>query len=328
MIGIRNTCICLCAAMAGIGFSQPPSGGYGPGGSVHTFSMGPGQGFASPYRTVTPSGSVRMHSSSSDMDHSSHKSYAPPGSKSGRSSSSESDQSDQPDSNQSSTKRSFLRNPLKIIKNHIPGHSVSGDSGMSQDSAKGESRGNKTTRETKKTNHTGQNTDGPDGPGSKVTEGVRAPGKPVIKHGGDVISGVYENRRIIPHPPIPGALTPPPPGGLRVRLDPSYNLPMASPAEMGLLFRKSSKRIQEEMQAGASVEEELGQVRTHATQLKGRLRGLPLESRLKLGAISAMYEDGASLIEEGQSSGEQSKVQMGLDKIENANQLLDELEGE
>lgn len=74
------------------------------------------------------------------------------------------------------------------------------------------------------------------------------------------------------------------------------------------------------------VNEQLYGMRQEAQTLRGRLRTLPLEQRLHVPSISLLYDEGTRLVDEGMRSGHQPKVRMGLDKIEDANRRLGDLE--
>jgi hypothetical protein len=112
------------------------------------------------------------------------------------------------------------------------------------------------------------------------------------------------------------------------RLAPGYDKPTASPSEVLTEFKASSTRIQQALanKQTDSVDSEIAAVRERAACLRGRMRNLPLDQKLQLGSISHMYDDGAAMLEEGRKTGQTPKVEMGLQKIEEANRSLEKLE--
>jgi hypothetical protein len=110
------------------------------------------------------------------------------------------------------------------------------------------------------------------------------------------------------------------------RTMPGYDKPSADPVQVRKQIKGSTDRIYRAMQNGSlnGIDNDVEAVKQNVNEMKGRLRNQPLEDRLKLSAIERLYNDGTGLLEEGQHSGEKSKMRMGLEKIEKANeQLLD-----
>jgi hypothetical protein len=112
------------------------------------------------------------------------------------------------------------------------------------------------------------------------------------------------------------------------RLAPGTERPEASLQTVLREFESSSKQVRKGYETGnyVDVDRELGTIRARADTMVGRLRGLPLEQRLKVFAISSMYLEGASLVEEGRNAEQESKVRMGFEKIEEASSRLEELQ--
>lgn len=74
------------------------------------------------------------------------------------------------------------------------------------------------------------------------------------------------------------------------------------------------------------VGEQLYGIRQESATLRARLKGLPLEQRLRVPSISLIYDEGTRLVEEGMASGEESKVRLGMERIDEANRQLGELD--
>lgn len=111
------------------------------------------------------------------------------------------------------------------------------------------------------------------------------------------------------------------------RLLPGYDQPAASPSQVRVEFQSAREKIRQSLQQDQSngLENEIGSMRDNAASMRGRLRNLPIEQRLKVGSISHMYDEAAGLIQEGRSSGEESKVRMGLERMDHATRQLDNL---
>ena len=110
------------------------------------------------------------------------------------------------------------------------------------------------------------------------------------------------------------------------RLVPGYDRPAMEPSQMGETLRDSTGQIREAIHGDGDVKPAVEDVRSRVTEMKGRLRNEPVHVQLKLSSIERMYKEGAAQIEEGERTGEQSKMQMGLEKIEKANEYLKEIE--
>jgi hypothetical protein len=98
-------------------------------------------------------------------------------------------------------------------------------------------------------------------------------------------------------------------------------MPTMSPTEAKVQFRSSSDRIRSAMKKGDydAVDGELGKMRGQYETLPGRMRDLPMEKRYLVPSISRMYQDGATLIREGRETGDDAKIDLGLEKIDRAN---------
>ncbi len=70
-----------------------------------------------------------------------------------------------------------------------------------------------------------------------------------------------------------------------------------------------------------ALAEETEQIRAHVCSLRN-LRTLSLEQRLKVSSICRMLDDGLQLIEEGQKAGDPARIQLGLEKLHEASELL------
>ncbi|MBX7245425.1 MAG: hypothetical protein K1X53_07990 [Candidatus Sumerlaeaceae bacterium] len=112
------------------------------------------------------------------------------------------------------------------------------------------------------------------------------------------------------------------------RIVPGYDQPATTPREMQVDFNKCTGKLREALKDpknNKAVEQELDDIRAKSSAMKGLLRDLPLEQRLKVNSISHYYDEGASLVEEGRSTGETEKVNLGLEKMDQAHQQLEKL---
>jgi hypothetical protein len=94
-------------------------------------------------------------------------------------------------------------------------------------------------------------------------------------------------------------------------------------------LRNSSNRIQDLMEKKefATIANETDAIRSHASSLKS-VGNLTLEQRLKVSSIARMYDEGVSLIDEGQATGEEVKIRLGLEKVDEANRQLNRISNE
>lgn len=151
-----------------------------------------------------------------------------------------------------------------------------------------------------------------------VQRGSRSPGK---------------KRETVPESPRlrqsirPVQMAPGMPGEVRPA-EGGYYPPGQSPSDLHRQFKSSSESLKKAMSSGEKdrISEQLYGIRHEAQTLRGRLRTLPLEQRLHVPSISIMYDEGTRLVEEGMRTNQQSKIRMGLEKIEDANRRLGELE--
>jgi hypothetical protein len=77
----------------------------------------------------------------------------------------------------------------------------------------------------------------------------------------------------------------------------------------------------------ATIANETDAIRSHASSLKS-VGNLTLEQRLKVSSIARMYDEGVSLIDEGQATGEEVKIRLGLEKVDEANRQLNRISNE
>jgi hypothetical protein len=112
------------------------------------------------------------------------------------------------------------------------------------------------------------------------------------------------------------------------RMSPGYDQPAMRPREMSVEMRDSTGRLSEAIKNGSpeEVDQHIESIRTNFSEMKGRLRNEPKENQLKLSSIERTYQEGTEQLEEGRRSGEQSKIDIGLEKIEKANEQLEEIE--
>lgn len=101
------------------------------------------------------------------------------------------------------------------------------------------------------------------------------------------------------------------------------------PADVCSELRSSTARIRTNFTAGdpVAVEREASAIRAQVCGLRS-LNSLTLEKRLKVSSICRMLDDGLDMIEQGQRSGDESLVQLGLEKIHQASELLEPLDEE
>jgi hypothetical protein len=102
--------------------------------------------------------------------------------------------------------------------------------------------------------------------------------------------------------------------------------PTANPHDVCGALEVSSDRIRQAVARKdyAVVETETETIREHAGSLRA-LGTLPLEHRLCVVSICRVLDEGAELIEEGRATDDDSKIQMGLEKLHEAKQLLEKL---
>ncbi|MGB9692302.1 MAG: hypothetical protein ACPL7D_09040 [Candidatus Sumerlaeaceae bacterium] len=94
-------------------------------------------------------------------------------------------------------------------------------------------------------------------------------------------------------------------------------------------LRNSTARIRTNFTAGdaAAVQQEADSIRARICTLRS-LDSLTLEKRLKVSSICRMLDDGLDMVEQGQRAGDETMVQLGLEKIHQASELLEPLDGE
>ncbi|MCX7624645.1 MAG: hypothetical protein N2Z21_00285 [Candidatus Sumerlaeaceae bacterium] len=99
------------------------------------------------------------------------------------------------------------------------------------------------------------------------------------------------------------------------------------PTALSAEIQMSSRRLRDRFVAGdhEAVSREASLIRTHVCSLRS-MSTLSLEKRLKVSSICRMLEDGLEIIEEGQVTGDEAKVQLGLEKIYRASELLEPLD--
>jgi len=96
------------------------------------------------------------------------------------------------------------------------------------------------------------------------------------------------------------------------------------PIELCATLQASAVRIQSLYAAGnhEGIRKEAELMRSQICGLRS-LRSLTLEQRLKVTSICRMLDDGLELVEEGQQADDESKVQLGLEKLHEASELLE-----
>jgi hypothetical protein len=96
------------------------------------------------------------------------------------------------------------------------------------------------------------------------------------------------------------------------------------PTELCATLQASAVRIQSFYAAGnhEGIRKEAEFMRSQICGLRS-LRSLGLEQRLKVTSICRMLDDGLQLVDEGQQSDDESKVQLGLEKLHEASELLE-----
>lgn len=99
------------------------------------------------------------------------------------------------------------------------------------------------------------------------------------------------------------------------------------PTALSSEIQLSSRRLRDRFVAGDhdAVSREALVIRTHVCSLRS-MSSLSLEKRLKVSSICRMLEDGLQILEEGQQAGDEAKVQLGLEKIYRASELLEPLD--
>lgn len=100
-----------------------------------------------------------------------------------------------------------------------------------------------------------------------------------------------------------------------------------APSEVCHNIRAFYGRIRDNYAAGdhEAVTREAEAIRSQVCGLRS-LSTLPLEKRLKVSSICRMIDDALQLVEEGQQTGDESKVELGLEKLHQANELLEPLD--
>lgn len=181
----------------------------------------------------------------------------------------------------------------------------------------------------------------PDGPVLRMPEGMPT-GNPevgtvrrVIPRGSE--SGQQLSRslstpkppaRIVHTPSSPRSFTPSTYGSPDGVVPPGYvTQPMTARefrADFGSAHEKLTSAISKKNTT--EVDASLNIVRDRAEQMRGRLQNLPPQKKFQVGSISRIYDMGADLIEEGRRNGEESKLRLGLEKIEQGNRQLEQLE--
>jgi hypothetical protein len=99
------------------------------------------------------------------------------------------------------------------------------------------------------------------------------------------------------------------------------------PSEAHVAFRLSANRMAEALRARNQevADQEMEFLRSHTADLRECVAKLPLEKRLKASAISRMYAEGLQLIEDGRASGEESKIRMGFERLDEAHRQMGQL---
>lgn len=72
----------------------------------------------------------------------------------------------------------------------------------------------------------------------------------------------------------------------------------------------------------------IAQVRKLAVELRSEAPKLPLNLQFRVKLVARMYEEGAEIVEKGQSANEIAQVQVGLERIDQANATLQKMAGE
>lgn len=108
---------------------------------------------------------------------------------------------------------------------------------------------------------------------------------------------------------------------------PDFDQPPATTEQVRMELGNASKGLRTAIQQknDQDMANYLDSVRSQAETMKSRMRNLGPDSNLKLSTISHIYERGADLIEEGQRTGDDSKVRLGIEKIDDANRQLDNI---
>lgn len=69
-------------------------------------------------------------------------------------------------------------------------------------------------------------------------------------------------------------------------------------------------------------------VRSRADELQNMGEDLSVQDRLKLPLIKSMYQQGADMVDDGRSSRDDSKIKMGIQQINEANERVGRMRGD
>lgn len=110
-------------------------------------------------------------------------------------------------------------------------------------------------------------------------------------------------------------------------LPPTKGTKPLPPSQAHIEFRRAANRMADALRArnNDAADQEMEFLRSHATDLRGCVSNLPLEKRLKASAISRMYAEGLQLIQDGRASGEESKIRMGFERLDEAHRQMSQL---
>lgn len=111
------------------------------------------------------------------------------------------------------------------------------------------------------------------------------------------------------------------------RILPGYDLPSATVSEVHSDIHSGSSRLRTAFEASdeGGLEQSLDELRTHVETMDGRLRDAPRESRFCIPSIERMYRTAIGQIEQGVETGQDEKIQLGLQNLEIANEELEKI---
>ncbi len=76
-----------------------------------------------------------------------------------------------------------------------------------------------------------------------------------------------------------------------------------------------------------AIGEENRGVRNRAKEIQDLGPGMPVQDRIKLPLIGQMYRQGADMVDDGRTRQDESKIRVGIQQINEANEKLDHLKG-
>lgn len=104
--------------------------------------------------------------------------------------------------------------------------------------------------------------------------------------------------------------------------------PFSSPYGSGRSPADTS-RMQQALRQGdyKAIEEESRGVRSRANDIQNMGPDLPVQDRIKLPLINQMYRQGADMVDDGRTKQDKSKINYGIQQINEANERLGHLKG-